>query len=246
MTYLKHPNKRDYFMTQCKLEPRQIQTIQKFTVAQAQSLLWLAVRRGRITSSNFGGAISLARRNVDPTQSFTNYLLKSKDISKMPAVKYGIDYESTAVQDYENAFEKKVVRCGIFMSECGMLGGSPDGLVDDDGIIEIKCPYKIKDINSANDLSRLGYLHKNHEGHYELSDTHKYYHQVQGNLYVTNRSYCDFIVWSAKLLYCIRILRDPTWEQNIGLMQTYYIEKVLPCLENFYCDDRLCNQQSTV
>ena len=166
-----------------------------------------------------------------------NYLMKTKDLSKMPAIKHGVDHEGTAVREYEQEFGVQVKKCGIFLNNCGILGGSPDGLVGEDGILEIKCPYKVKDVTAITDLSRLGYLKKTPTGDYSLITSHKYYHQLQGNIYLTQRAWCDFVIWTPRLMYCIRIARDTHWEENIGLMQLYFVEWVLPRLRMWYAEE---------
>ena len=132
---------------------------------------------------------------MEPSKSFLDYLLKTKDISNVPAIKYGIENESVAIKEYEKEFGYKVAKCGIFLDSCGFLGGSPDGLVGNDGIIEVKCPFQMKNTTSITDFNRLGYLKKNDENKFEVNTSHKYYHQIQGNLYLTKRKHCDFVVW---------------------------------------------------
>ena len=200
-------------------------------------MLWHSLRTGRVTSSNFGAAISLARRNVEPSKSFLNYLLKTKDISHLAAIKYGVDNESVAIKEYEQEFGLKVFKCGIFLDTCGFIGGSPDGLVGSDGIIEIKCPFKMRDAEEVTELDGLGYLKKNEQNKFELSTSHKYYHQIQGNLYLTNRKFCDFVVWTPRVMLCIRILQDTIWQDNIGMLQLYYLEKLVPKIQEFYMND---------
>jgi hypothetical protein len=58
------------------------------------------------------------------------------------AIVHGKTFERRAVEKFENVMNLKVKPCGLFV--CGSrpyLGASPDGLVEHDSLIEIKCPY---------------------------------------------------------------------------------------------------------
>ena len=58
------------------------------------------------------------------------------------ALVHGKTYESRAVICFEKKTGLKVYKCGLFVhQEKTFLGASPDGLIDDDAIIEVKCPY---------------------------------------------------------------------------------------------------------
>ncbi|PRC92631.1 lambda exonuclease family protein [Solimicrobium silvestre] len=95
-------------------------------------------------------------------------------------------------------------RTGAFVTEAGIcvdenrFGYSTDGLVDNDGLIEIKSPIdsiKIEQMLITGDVS-------------------EYIHQMQGGMWLTNRKWCDFIMYVPDLesveieLYVKRILRD--------------------------------------
>ena len=157
----------------------------------------------------------------------------------MPAVKYGVDNENYAIQQYEEQFRRCVVKCGIYFHSCGFLGGSPDGLIESDGIVEVKCPYRLKDAPDNKSLHRLGYLKMRSDLKYEIVRTHKYFHQIQGNLYFTERSFCDFIIWAPKIMICIRVDKDPIWEENLTLLKEYYVEKVCPKIKEFYASENI-------
>lgn len=76
------------------------------------------------------------------------------------------------------------------------LGGSPDGLVDDVGIIEVKCPY------SKHLTPKEGVDHKKNkfcsirDNKLTLKQSHEYFYQMQGLLEITKRKYCFFIIWT--------------------------------------------------
>lgn len=96
-------------------------------------------------------------------------------------------------------------RTGAFVTETGicatddeMFSYSSDGLVDDDGLIEIKSPI---DSTKILDMWRTG-------------DVSEYLHQIYGGLWITGRKWCDFIMYVPDLasvgkdLYVKRIFRD--------------------------------------
>lgn len=60
------------------------------------------------------------------------------------------------------------------------------------------------------------------DGQLNLKKDHAYYDQVQGQLYLTNRTCCDFLVWTSKDSQVIRIRKDPAWAQNIGKLIDFY------------------------
>ena len=64
------------------------------------------------------------------------------------------------------------------------LGCSPDGLVDKDGVVEVKCPYTARDMTvTPVTVPYLGLT----DGTLELKKNHPYYFQVQGNMLCTGR-----------------------------------------------------------
>lgn len=79
------------------------------------------------------------------------------------------------------------------------MAASPDGLIDNDGIVEIKCPASIKDMTpkKAFDNKKLSFMSFK-DGMLKLKTTHNYYFQVQGQLEISERTYCYFVVWTPK------------------------------------------------
>ncbi|GFW05964.1 yqaJ domain-containing protein [Trichonephila clavipes] len=61
------------------------------------------------------------------------------------AMKYGLANEEIARKQYEREYSTEVKICGLFVDkDKPFLCASPDGLVGDDGLIEIKCPYSAR------------------------------------------------------------------------------------------------------
>lgn len=86
------------------------------------------------------------------------------------------------------------------------FGVSVDGLVGDDGTIEIKCPY-----SSANHLKYLRFRKVPRD----------YYLQIQGGLWVLDRKWCDFVSYDPRMpsgydLSVVRVERDEREKDTIA------------------------------
>lgn len=112
--------------------------IYKHTLDQANSPLWNITRRKLITSSNFG--IVCKRRKEDCTKLVSSIL--NVKILNTPAINHGKISEKLAITKLEQTLNIKVKSCGLVIdANHSFIGSSPDGLIDNDGLVEIKCPY---------------------------------------------------------------------------------------------------------
>ena len=123
------------------------------------------------------------------------------------ATQYGCENESQAIEAYKAEMvgkheELKVTPGGLVLylkNTC--FGASPDSFVEckccGAGVLEIKCPFTAKNssIITCAELSTFC-LQRNLDGSLSLKLAHPYYYQCQLQLLVTERSYCDFIVWA--------------------------------------------------
>jgi hypothetical protein len=95
------------------------------------------------------------------------------------AMKYGIDMEPVAVQAYE--MEKMVTvdytKDRLLHPKYDYISGEPDGLVGDEGLIEVKCP------NASNHFKNL----------LNAEQVAQYMYQIQGYMWLTERAWCDFV-----------------------------------------------------
>ena len=121
---------------------------------------WHKDRCGKITGSRVKDAVSKLK-NGDRSKAAKT--LKGKivaerltgisadgDISNLKAVQHGIMTEQLAVEAFEKATGKKVQLVGLIdHPTLPMCGASPDGLIDDNSVLEIKCP------NSATHIEYL-------------------------------------------------------------------------------------------
>ena len=66
----------------------------------------------------------------------------------------------------------------------------------------------------------------NHTG---LIRSHRYYTQVQGQLEITQKPLCDFVVWTPNDLFVQRIYKDTRFiETLLKKLNTFYIDNMLP------------------
>ena len=116
-----------------------------------------------------------------------------------PAIHWGKDQEAKAVQAYIEQSNEGVEYLGkTFFEYSSYAGGSPDGLVGEKGIIEVKCPY-----NPTNH-TRVVLTGEVTEDHFL---------QCQANLIFCNRAWCDYVSFDPRMpeksqLKIIRIYRD--------------------------------------
>lgn len=105
----------------------------------------------------------------------------------------GTTLEAEAAAYYELTTDRETRRCGFALTDDGQIGASPDRLVGDDGLLEIKCPMAD---------THIGYLLFGPGDEYRL--------QMQGQLWVTGRRWVDFLSHCPGLPpVLVRIERDP-------------------------------------
>jgi putative phage-type endonuclease len=175
---------------------------------------WLALRCGKFTSSTFGDLFM--KESTKGYQEAINKVVFERISGESPEtysndfMKRGTELEPIARQSYELETFNKVSTVG-FIEHNEWIGGSPDGLIRKDGILEIKCP-------KWNTL--IGYL---------LEDIipKDYMYQMQGNLFVSERQWCDFYVWHPKFQPMLRrVERDEKMISEIQEKLKIAIEEV--------------------
>ncbi|KAJ8349317.1 hypothetical protein SKAU_G00244470 [Synaphobranchus kaupii] len=100
---------------------------------------------------------------------------------------------------------------GLWLSPSGILGASPDGLVGDNALVEVKCPYRERDMTISAAAQSPGFCLKEEGGSYILPEDHIYWHQVQGQLHIAGKDLCYFTVWTTKDAVIIAIPRCASW-----------------------------------
>lgn len=155
----------------------------------------------RITPSRFGEVSSMTkRRNIEKLC----HSLYSPPFLHTAAIIHGKTFENKAIQLFEARFSMKVREAGLHVRpDLSYLGASPDGLLDDNAIVEVKCPYNGRNalIKPSKMFSFLCY--ENSE--VKLKRQRNYYDQVQGQMHICKKSLCYFIVYTHKDLFVEKI-----------------------------------------
>lgn len=159
-------------------------------------------------------------------------------MDNVKAVHWGRLHESDAIKELEEHLGKSVERSGLWLSTSGVLGCSPDGFVDE-FCVEVKCRYKSRESSLSEDLSTDNtYIVFNNKsaGEWIVNKNHEYYHQIQGQIYLTNKSACHLVVWTPRETELFIIPKDDNWASNLTLLEKFYFEKLIP-----YVTDELIN-----
>ena len=114
---------------------------------------------------------------------------------------WGIEHEPAAKTAYVDRTGRQIEEVGFCIPDhTDAFGCSPDGLVGTDGLVEIKCPAP---------ETLIAY-----HGAQELPD--QYRPQVQGQLLVTGRAWCDFFAWHPQVSpFLLRVKADPIYQEKI-------------------------------
>lgn len=185
------------------LRSKNIQIIE----CEQNSEQWFQARIGRITASNMhtlmgngktrdgillNKAAEIITGNIDQTQSFSN-----------DQTQRGHELEQEAINAYAEKNKTEVKQVGFVVLD-DFVGVSPDGLIGEHGLVEIKCP------NNKNYLDQI------------ISDkrsiSQQYITQMQMQMYVCERQWCDYTIYNPNFensLHTIRLNRDENYINHI-------------------------------
>lgn len=162
---------------------------------------WLRARAGVLTASEFDNLISPTFKRREGQMPQTYILRKiAEQIMGLPieqggawATDQGAILEGEAIPWLEFTHNLSIDRVGFVTSDDGRVGCSPDGLIGEDGGVEVKCPQPV---------NHLRYL-------LEGGVPADYLLQVHGSLYVTGRKWWLFVSYSRQFPpVMVRVERD--------------------------------------
>lgn len=177
---------------------------------------WLAERAGKVSASNFSKIITpTGKITTGETRRGYLYQLAAERISGQPEETYknewmirGNELEAEARLLYEATTGVFVEQVGmVYLSDQKTISCSPDGLIGDNGGLEIKCPKG---------STHVSYLEAG-------VIPSVYVQQVQGSMWVTGREWWGFMSYHPAIRpLIIRVERDEA-----------YIKKLADAVESF-------------
>jgi len=195
----------------------------KIIDCEQQSNEWIEARLVKATASNFG--LILAKGDGKSRKTYMEGLVTEFD-EGVPAenintkhMRDGSEKEPLAREAYEQINGCKVEQVG-FIQFNDYVGGSPDGLVGEDGLIEIKCA-----------TARV------HRDYYTgtKKPPKKYRDQMQGLMWITGRAWCDFVSFRPESKYrpywSTRYMRDEEYIKEMEIQTVMFVEELKQMIE---------------
>ena len=133
-----------------------------------------------------------------------------------------------AVKAFTQITELKPINTGLWLKESGVLGVSPDGLVGEDSVLEVKCPYNARNDTIADAAKNKSFSLHFVNGVCTLKKDHVYRDQIQGQMFLTKRRLCQFVVWTTKETAILKIARDESWKTKLNVMEDFYFHHIFP------------------
>ena len=166
---------------------------------------WLQARCGSLGASSVADATAKTKSGWGASRANVMARLLVERLTGSPqntytnaAMQWGTETEPQARAAYELIMDAEVLEVGLCMHpDIDGSHASPDGLVGDLGLLEIKCPQTATHIDTL--------LGKAIDG--------KYIKQMQWQMACTNREWCDFVSFDPRLppdlqFFCQRVERD--------------------------------------
>lgn len=172
---------------------------------------WHKARTGRITASMVGAILG-----VSPNLSRAGAMRRmvrdahgaEPEFTGNIATEYGVNNERGAIAEYEMETGNAVRAIGFIPRE-DWAGCSPDGLLGDDGGLEVKCPFGKRESGVPA----------------PLADQPHYYAQVQFSLWVTGRKFWHFYQWCPRESKLECVLPDAAWlAENLPRLRQFHAE----------------------
>jgi len=185
---------------------------------------WLDLRLGKITASRVADIMSNGRGGKPSlkTESYMNELISEiltgaqAEFFTNAAMAWGNECEPQARAMYELQNNVDVEEVA-FIQLNDHVGVSPDGLVGEDGLLEIKCPTSKKQIERA------------------LSDSYHadYKAQIQMQLYVSGRNWCDFVSFDPRIEGNASYLQEQVYRDEDYIKEMEYrIINFIACMDD--------------
>ncbi len=183
---------------------------------------WDLIRLGKVTASNMSCVLAKGR-DGGKSKGRAGYMLRlvaerltgeSQEGYGNANMDWGTETEDAARSHYKAIQGVTVEQVGFIELDSGAVGVSPDGLVGDDGMIEIKCPLT---------TTHIEYIMAG-----KFPATYKA--QVQSQLWVAEREWCDFISFDPRMksnkMFKVRVYREPDYILDMSAKTKAFLEEL--------------------
>lgn len=184
---------------------------------------WKQLRSGMLTGSGFAAMMSFKKNGESSAErsdliietAIERMTMTAKSNGTNKYFEWGKEWEPIARQEYINRTGNEVDNVGFIQHETLMVGVSPDGLIDWDGGIEIKCPMSSKDHVEA-----------------LINGVPKHYiAQIQGNMWISERDWWDYVSFDPRFpehisMKIIKVQRDNQYIDKLSRMSGIFLKEV--------------------
>jgi hypothetical protein len=180
-------------------------------------------RRGMMTASRAPKACNISPHGNSDTlmrEMVREWHGLPSEFIPTPATRWGESHEANTVAEYEMLTGQVVYASGmeqVFVKHphIDWLGGTPDGWIGEDGLLEVKNPWRAR------------YSHWNQRPDIEL--------QIRILLEVTGRKWCDLAIWYVEgLMPPSRIEHDDTWLRFRGEQEASVLVQLTRFMDTFH------------
>ena len=124
----------NFLLSKLQVTDEERVAVHEATIGQRDNPNWQILRKGRLTASNFGHVLTAKRA----TPSLIKRVMGQYDLSR--------------AKTFKSPMKKPVQNSGLWLTTSGILGASPDGL------IEIKCPFNQRNMTVEEAVNNCKYF----------------------------------------------------------------------------------------
>lgn len=184
---------------------------------------WFQARTGKATASRFKDVIARLKSGA-PAAARQSYLIElvterltgsAASHFTSTAMQWGTDNEAAARVLYAQRAQVEVEEIGFVAHPHLAAGASPDGVVDWDGLVEIKCPFN----PAVHVQTIMDGMPPDHMA------------QVQGQMWICEKEWVDFVSFNPRMppelqLYVQRVERDPAYHDMLRNEVARFLQEV--------------------
>lgn len=223
----------------------------KFLNVKQRTDEWYQARLGLVTGSRMKDVIAFGKRDGKPLKARSDYLrevvaerlvgeIGKREVYVTPEMLWGQMNEGIARSTYQLQTGNKVGQEGFIRHDTLMCGVSTDGLVNNEGNLEIKC---LTTRNHLYEIIKYGTMPE------------EYKPQVQMQLWITEREWCDFVGYDSRVpsgldLLVVRVYRDEDYINYLEEETKNFLEEADHDVRHFLrylpVADRVCHNCGSV